>query len=488
MTAGLVVYALVAGSLVALAAAGVDGVCRLTRRPVRWVWAGAMALTLGLVAAAPLRVSEPAVQARGPAPAAVAGPSGTVGVEEVGLRELAGRLGAAVGGVVAGGAGRVPEGVARGLAVGWPSLSALLLLAVAATHLRYRRMRLRWPAAELHGLPIRVSPSTGPAVVGWLRPSIVVPGWLLRLEPEVQRIVLAHEREHLRGRDPLLLALGCLTAALLPWHPAMWWMLSRLRLAVELDCDARVIGQGIRPAPYGRLLIDLAGRCTGEPLGAPALADHPSHLQRRLVAMTPTTNRFILPRAAALGAVAVLGLVAACEARLPTAAEIESMDVAAAEAGASRMRISADPEAVYFVNGLQVTAEEARALAADRIVELSVSRPAAGGSAHYDILTSDAPAPPAPAVPAAEPEPAAPPAPPAPPSDPPGKPRISASGDVDFPGLVLIDGVPAAPGALAKLVPERIASMEVIKGSRAREISADPRAVHGIIRVTTRQE
>ena len=52
-----------------------------------------------------------------------------------------------------------------------------------------------------------------------------------------------HEREHQRARDPLLLHAAAVGALVMPWNPAVWWMLSRLKLAVEMDCDARVFAR-----------------------------------------------------------------------------------------------------------------------------------------------------------------------------------------------------------------------------------------------------
>src|SRR5690606_24870139 len=55
MTAAWMAYALVVGSVVALAAYAMDRVCALANRPARWIWAVAMAFTLVLVMLAPRR-------------------------------------------------------------------------------------------------------------------------------------------------------------------------------------------------------------------------------------------------------------------------------------------------------------------------------------------------------------------------------------------------------------------------------------------------
>ena len=44
----------------------------------------------------------------------------------------------------------------------------------------------------------------------------------------------------------------------------------KLRLAIELDCDRRVLATGVPRRRYGEMLIDVAARCVRPPLGAPA--------------------------------------------------------------------------------------------------------------------------------------------------------------------------------------------------------------------------
>lgn len=56
-----------------------------------------------------------------------------------------------------------------------------------------------------------------------------------------------------------------------------------------------------------------------------------------------------------------------------------------------------------------------------------------------------------------------------------------------FDGLLLIDGVRAEEAALRALPPDRIVSVEIIKGARAAELHPnEPAAARGVIRVTTK--
>lgn len=404
--------ALVIGCVVAAAARLLEGSVRLAGRPVRWVWAGALALTVAMVALALLR---------------------------------------------------------------------------------YRRARAGWPAAVLHGTPVRIAPDAGPPVVGVSHPEIVVPRWLLDRTADEQRLVLAHEREHVRAHDPALLAAACASVALLPWHPAAWYMLSRLRLAVELDCDARLLRRGVAPRSYGSLLIDLAGRCSGLRVGAPALADESSHLEQRLLAMKPTSVRFAHVRGISLAALAMLAILAACEAKMPTAVEVENMDVAAAERSARKTALIALGDSLntnYTVDDRIVSAAEARSIRAEDIASIAVRRLEDGSRSSVDIRTRASGAP----------------------ED--GfrtrelvtgsgermrvrvfdgsRPPLAAEKDVvvgsrQFDGLVIIDGVISSGGAMAALPPDRIVTVEVVKGDAAAKLYPnEPAAKRGVIRITTK--
>ena len=306
MNAAWVIYGLIVGTLLAAMAAAVDRTCALISRPRRWVWAGALALTIALIAVAPLRVTA------GPGAAIVVEPGAS------GPRTELRRIIAIPGHASAALARRyLPSAIDVYLLAAWATLSAVLVMMFASVYVRSRLLLRAEPVADLQGIRVRLTAAAGPAVVGLFRPEIVVPRWLLLRSAEEQRLVLAHEREHAHAHDSLLLALGCVAAALVPWHPAGWWMLARLRLAVEMDCDARVLRRGVTRRSYGMLLIELAGTSSGLRFGVP-LAEGSSHLHRRLLAMNPTVQRFAFIRACALGAVALIALLAACDSTLPT--------------------------------------------------------------------------------------------------------------------------------------------------------------------------
>jgi outer membrane receptor protein involved in Fe transport len=165
------------------------------------------------------------------------------------------------------------------------------------------------------------------------------------------------------------------------------------------------------------------------------------------------------------------------------------MDVRAAETQAARFRVVGDDaNMTYFVDGKQVTAEEARALTAGRSAQISVRRKD-DGTGTFTITTGADGAPLTEKVSILRADTAA------------GT-RIRIRGDnpnresfgpvrirtgENFEGLMVVDGRIADPGAMRAIAPGSIDNVEVIKGpAAARLYPNDPRAAHGVIRITTK--
>ncbi|UCE04217.1 MAG: M56 family metallopeptidase [Candidatus Latescibacterota bacterium] len=88
---------------------------------------------------------------------------------------------------------------------------------------------------------IRVLESTVaevPTVVGWLRPVVLFPaGAIAGLPPQHLEALLAHELAHVRRHDYLVNLLQTLVETLLFYHPAVWWVSSRIRHEREHCAD-----------------------------------------------------------------------------------------------------------------------------------------------------------------------------------------------------------------------------------------------------------
>jgi beta-lactamase regulating signal transducer with metallopeptidase domain len=77
-----------------------------------------------------------------------------------------------------------------------------------------------------------------PAVVGWLRPVIVMPvAALANLTPAQADAILAHELAHIQRHDYLVNLAQAVAETLLFYHPAVWWLSGRLRIEREHCCD-----------------------------------------------------------------------------------------------------------------------------------------------------------------------------------------------------------------------------------------------------------
>jgi TonB family protein len=221
-----------------------------------------------------------------------------------------------------------------GIAVGfWILGSTVLFAAYVAGQWTLRRRRRHWREAKVCNVSVLVAPDTGPAVVGAWMPRIVIPEWVLALDQHQIELLIRHEIEHQRAHDARLLHLAGLALVAMPWNPAAWWILSRLRVAVEVDCDARVISEApITESPavrhaYGELLLAVATRMSVRPSPfTPTLLEHPSALNRRLSAMYPEQRRFPKMRVLATSVIA-FGLVAATlAAPVPSAARASQGD------------------------------------------------------------------------------------------------------------------------------------------------------------------
>ncbi len=199
------------------------------------------------------------------------------------------------------------------LAGAWAGATLVLLALLLGGVVRLRRRRRDWRRGELEGTPILISDGLGPAVVGLIRPEIVVPEWVLELEPTERALILEHEEEHRRRRDPALLALGAVAPIVMPWNPSLWWGFSRLRHAVEADCDRRVLASGLgSPTRYARLLVDVGARALGVVPAGAGFGESSSSLERRVRTLLHSRVVGGVKGALLRGAVALALIFVAC--------------------------------------------------------------------------------------------------------------------------------------------------------------------------------
>src|SRR5271154_581642 len=107
-----------------------------------------------------------------------------------------------------------------------------------------------------------------PAVVGWFRPVVFLPLCAVSgLSVDQLEAVVAHELAHIRRLAAFVNLFQVATETLLFYHPAVWWLSSRIRAERENCCDDVAIAVCGNAAAYARALASMA-----ESHAAPSLA------------------------------------------------------------------------------------------------------------------------------------------------------------------------------------------------------------------------
>jgi beta-lactamase regulating signal transducer with metallopeptidase domain len=98
-----------------------------------------------------------------------------------------------------------------------------------------------------------------PAVIGWLRPIVLLPVTALTGLSEAQlQAVIAHELAHIRRFDALVNLFQIFVETLLFYHPAAWWLNRRIRAERELCCDEIAVGASGSRLEYAQALTLMA--------------------------------------------------------------------------------------------------------------------------------------------------------------------------------------------------------------------------------------
>jgi beta-lactamase regulating signal transducer with metallopeptidase domain len=449
-------YGLVLTAFVAAATHFLDRGLRTLGRPTRWAWALGMATALGFLLASAAWGSS----------AETAPQEGMVPVEV--LYDL-----------LAGSGALSSASPTRSLSVDGPLtllwlLGSVSLLAAALwAGRRLHRARRRWDKGLLGSQEVLVSEGLGPAVLGLIRPVIVVPPWVLELSHEKQEMILLHEKEHQDARDPALLVLALVMVAATPWNPALWWMARRLHLAVEGDCDARVLARGVPARRYGNLLLEVASGGRGLSALAPALAEGgETFLERRLLMIRHAVRKKGL-LAAVLPMLLCAGFLAlACETPTPPGAAepeltIEPSEVPALEGSAVLTEVSEGEDGFFLV---RKNAGKVDYVGPVSEGQLKLIKEGAGEEAGQGYLIRGAP----------EGEMGS------------KAVKIRATGGVEGgeegpKPLIVVDGeIVSDPDFLQSMDKESIDRIEVIKGAAAEELYGE-RAAGGVIKIFTKR-
>ena len=164
-----------------------------------------------------------------------------------------------------------------------------------------------------------------PTLVGIFRPTILLPlAIVVGLTSQELEAILAHELADLRRYDHLVNLVQRLIEAFLFFHPAVWWLSSRIRIEREHCCDDRVVALGTEPQAYAASLLhvaELVHAAAGPRLAVEGLhaIRKPSSLRRRIARLLGALDEpaVRLTRAWPSLAAAVLAVLIVIPALLP---------------------------------------------------------------------------------------------------------------------------------------------------------------------------
>lgn len=150
-----------------------------------------------------------------------------------------------------------------------------------------------------------------PVVIGWLQPVVLLPlAALAGLTPEQVAAIIAHELAHVRRHDALVNFAQTLAETLLFYHPAVWWVSSRIRTEREHCCDDVALGLSGDAYAYASALAELESFRAAQPAFAIAATGGPL-LRRVARVLAPPTARSPRRGAALTLALALLLVVGA---------------------------------------------------------------------------------------------------------------------------------------------------------------------------------
>jgi protein TonB len=119
-----------------------------------------------------------------------------------------------------------------------------------------------------------------PVTFGLWRPVVILPDALRDYPESVQQAVVCHELCHVKRRDWAWLLVEEGVRAALWFHPAVWWVISRIQLTREEAVDAAVIGTTGQRRVYAEALMAFADAA---PLTPAAAFSRRRHLVTRIV-------------------------------------------------------------------------------------------------------------------------------------------------------------------------------------------------------------
>ncbi len=225
---------------------------------------------------------------------------------------------------------------------------------------RLRRIGISPPSDEVLAVFARVSQrlglrrsvqllhstlATGPLVVGYLKPIVLLPVSLVSSIPLSQlEAIFAHEVAHIRRHDFIINLAQTLMETLFFYHPAIWWLSRRIRIEREHCCDDLVVKLFNNGIDYGRALVAIEQLKSQRTILALGARDG-SLLGRirRISGATSPQSRFFPSLATPIALSVVCGMwIAGQEFNLVAETHVNVNSIAASEPETSQKPVQAD--------------------------------------------------------------------------------------------------------------------------------------------------
>src|SRR5213596_2213636 len=211
------------------------------------------------------------------------------------------------------------------------------------------RLRISRPVRVLGSAVVQV-----PAVIGWLRPMILLPASALTgLTPLQLDALLAHELAHVRRYDYVANLLQSVVETLLIYHPAAWWVSQQVREEREHSCDDLAVAVCGDAHFYATALLSMERLRVTPPAFALAAAGRGGTLMGRIRRLVAPVQAEIFPRWMA-GVVAVTlalggGAHLASGATAPAPSDRGAMRTTTLDSLIGRIEAVRDPDARHEI-------------------------------------------------------------------------------------------------------------------------------------------
>jgi uncharacterized protein (TIGR03435 family) len=177
----------------------------------------------------------------------------------------------------------------KSLTIGSASLEIQQILRSLCTRLRMQRTIVLLNSARVQA----------PTVIGWLKPAILLPiGCMTGLSSLQIEAILAHELAHIRRHDYLVSMFQSVMETIFFYHPAVWWVSTRMRREREHCCDDLAVELCGDRIAYARALSFLEEQRSAALVGVFGATG--GVLKMRIARLLSTNRPLAFPRALAV--------------------------------------------------------------------------------------------------------------------------------------------------------------------------------------------